>query len=115
MADAIPNAVLDLMAEKFRLLGDATRLSIVRALMTAGERNVGDIVRATGRTQTNVSKHLRQMTKAGLLGRRKDGLQVYYRITDAVVEKLCRLVCDSIAEDVKGQLGDRQAGDDEAT
>lgn len=115
MADEIPNEVLDLMAEKFRLLGDATRLSIVRALMTSGELNVGEIVKATGRTQTNVSKHLKQMAGAGLLGRRKDGLQVYYRITDAVVEKLCRLVCDSIVEDVKGQLSDRRAGGDEAT
>lgn len=108
MPDSIPDDVLDLMAEKFRLLGDSTRLSIVRALMTGGEQNVGDIVRATGRTQTNVSKHLKQMTGAGLLGRRKEGLQVFYRITDAVVEKLCQLVCDSIVEDVKGQLRERE-------
>lgn len=73
MPDSIPDDVLDLMAEKFRLLGDSTRLSIVRALMTGGEQNVGDIVRATGRTQTNVSKHLKQMTGAGLLGRRRRG------------------------------------------
>ena len=108
MADSIPNEVLDLMAEKFRLLGDATRLAILRTLMAGGEQNVGELVKATGRTQTNVSKHLKQMTGAGLLGRRKDGLQVYYRIADPVVEKLCRLVCDSIVEDVKGQLRDRQ-------
>ncbi len=111
MPDSIPDDVLDLMAEKFRLLGDSTRLALVRALMASGERSVGDLVKETGRTQTNVSKHLKQMTAAGLLGRRKDGLQVFYRVIDPVVEKLCRLVCDSIVDDVKGQLRDRE-GDD---
>jgi DNA-binding transcriptional ArsR family regulator len=104
MSDAIPDDVLKLMAEKFRALGEPTRLAIVRALMTGGEQNVGQLVEATKHTHANVSKHLKQLSKAGMLGRRKEGLQVFYRLTDPVVEKLCRLVCDSIVDDVKGQL-----------
>jgi hypothetical protein len=40
MARTIPDEFLDLMAEKFRLLGDATRLAILRALM-GGKRALG--------------------------------------------------------------------------
>lgn len=110
MSAAIPDDVLRLMAEKFRVLGEPTRLSIVRALLTAGEQNVTLLVKATGQPHANVSKHLKQLFKAGMLGRRKDGLQVFYELTDPLIEKLCRLVCDSIVDDVKTQLRDRKPG-----
>ena len=107
MSDAIPDNVLELMAVKFRLLGDSTRLAILRTLLKGGEKNVGQLVAETGRTQTNVSKHLKQMSQSGMLARRKEGLQVFYHLADPVVEKICRLVCDSIVDDVKREIRDR--------
>ena len=104
MAEQIPESVLAVVAEKFRLLGDQTRLALIRTLMKGGEQNVGQLVAATGRTEANVSKPLKQMTRAGMLARRKEGLQVFYSLSDPVIEKICRLVCDSVVEDVKGQL-----------
>ena len=97
----IPDEVVELMAGTFRLLGDATRLSILRAVMKEGELSVGQVVEKTGRGQANVSKHLKQMAAAGLLARRKEGLQVFYRLDDPVVEKICHLVCDSILQDME--------------
>lgn len=35
---------------------------------------------------------------AGLVARRKEGLQVFYRLEDPVVEKVCHLVCETICE-----------------
>ena len=92
------------MAEKFRVLGDPTRLAIVRALLADGEQNVTQLVKVTEHTPANVSKHLKHLFRAGMVGRRKEGLQVFYRLTDPIIEKLCRLVCDSIADDLKRQL-----------
>ena len=97
MSDEIPDEFLERMAERFRLLGDATRLAILRCLMQHGERNVGQIVSAIQRSQANVSKHLKQLHQAGLLGRRKDGLQVFYRLSDPLVEKLYHLVGAALA------------------
>jgi DNA-binding transcriptional ArsR family regulator len=88
--------VLEPMADRFRLLADPTRLAILRTLMREGEQSVGALVAATGRGQANVSKHLKQLATAGLLARRKDGLQVFYRLADPVVEQLCRLVCEAV-------------------
>jgi DNA-binding transcriptional ArsR family regulator len=102
--DAIPPEILDQMASKFRMLADSTRLAILRVLMLEGEKNVSQVVEETGRTQANVSKHLKHMAEAGLLARRKEGLQVFYRLDDPVIEKVCRLVCDSILNDLKEQL-----------
>jgi ArsR family transcriptional regulator len=104
MPSVIPDEIMDLMAAKFHMLSDPTRLAILRTLMQSGELNVGKVVEETGRSQANVSKHLKLLTKAGLVARRKEGLRVYYRLDDLVVEKICRLVCDSILEDMRRQL-----------
>lgn len=100
MKGTIPDAMLDLMADKFRMLADSTRLAILRSLMD-GERSVGEVVAETGRGQANVSKHLKMLAEAGLVGRRKDGLQVFYRIADPLVEDLCNLVCQRILHGVQ--------------
>lgn len=101
-AKQIPDRFLGLMATKFAMLGDETRLAILRALME-GEKNVGQVVDETGRTQANVSKHLKLLTGAGLVDRRKEGLLVFYRISDPVVERLCHLVCETILEELGEQ------------
>jgi ArsR family transcriptional regulator len=103
MAPLIPDAFLGLMAEKFRMLADPTRLAILRTLM-AGERNVSQVIAETGRNQANVSKHLKMLAEAGLVARRKEGLQVFYRLADPLVERLCKLVCETIVEEARGEM-----------
>jgi DNA-binding transcriptional ArsR family regulator len=103
MSTPIPDELLDLMSEKFRMLSDSTRLAILRVLM-AGEKNVTQVVEETGRGQANVSKHLKMLAEAGLVARRKEGLQVFYRLDDPLVERLCRLVCETIVQDVGEQV-----------
>lgn len=106
MPPDIPDEFLDLMAEKFRMLADPTRLAILRTLMQ-GERNVTQVVERTGRNQANVSKHLKMLAESGLVGRRKHGLQVFYRIEDPLVERLCELVCVTIAREVREDVARR--------
>ena len=100
---SIPDEFLDQIAEKFRMLSDATRLAILRSLM-AGERSVGQVVEETGRGQANVSKHLKMLAEAGLISRRKEGLQVFYALKDPLVEKLCKLVCGTILQEAEIQV-----------
>lgn len=99
----IPDEFLDRMAEKFRMLADPTRLAILRSLM-AGERNVTQVVEETGRNQANVSKHLKMLAEAGLVARRKEGLQVFYKLDDPLVERLCRHVCETIVEEAQEEM-----------
>ncbi len=100
MAVAIPDEFLDRMAEKFRMLADPTRLAILRALLD-GEKSVGRVVEETGQGQANVSKHLKLLAEAGIVGRRKEGLQVFYAVADPLIERLCELVCGSIVREVE--------------
>jgi DNA-binding transcriptional ArsR family regulator len=103
MPVTIPDEFLDRVAEKFRMLGDPTRLSILRALL-AGEKNVGTVVVETRQNQANVSKHLKMLAEAGMVRRRKEGLQVFYSIGDPLIEKLCGLVCGTIIEEAQADV-----------
>jgi ArsR family transcriptional regulator len=88
---------LEFVAQRFRLLGDPTRLRILQALFD-GELSVREIGESVGTTQANVSKHLGALLDQGLLARRKDGLYVYYSIADPSIYPLCDLVCTSLAD-----------------
>ncbi len=105
LPDEIPDGFLELMAGKFRLLGDATRLAILRVLMKDGERSVGQVAEAAGQTVANASKHLKRMKEAGMVARRKEGLQAFYSLSDPVVERICRLVCDSMLKEAREGAG----------
>jgi DNA-binding transcriptional ArsR family regulator len=91
----LPEPVVDLVARRFRALGEPLRIRLVERLMD-GEASVQELVAATGAGQQNVSKHLGVLLNAGVVGRRKQGTFVYYRIVDEVVFDLCGQVCASL-------------------
>lgn len=103
MGETIPDELLDRVAEKFRMLADPTRLAILRSLM-AGEKNVGAVVEETGQNQANVSKHLKLLADAGMVQRRKEGLQVFYAVGDPLIERLCELVCGAVVREARAGI-----------
>lgn len=90
-----PDSALELVAARFRVLGEASRLKLLRAL-EGGEKNVSELVTASGLTQANASRHLQTLSDAGILGRRREGTSVYYFIADPAVLNLCHIVCGGL-------------------
>jgi len=96
MPEALPPEMLDHVAERFRVLGDATRLSIISTLIDHGELNVGQLVDILDAGQANISKHLKTLSEAGIVTRRPEGTAAYYSATDPSLMALCAMVCDRI-------------------
>lgn len=94
--------LLESVAERFRVLGDATRLSILQLLLEHGELKVGEMTALLSSSQANVSKHLRTLNAAGIVDRRAEGTAAYYRITDPSITQLCDIVCDRL----RGQVAE---------
>lgn len=88
---------MELVARRFRTLGEPYRLRVLQ-LLKAGEMTVGELVEELDGNQPNVSKHLQILHDAGLVGRRREGTSIVYGISDPMVFKLCDLVCSSEAE-----------------
>ena len=95
MAKLTPE-LFDQVANRFRALGEPARLRILDALR-ARELTVGDLCERTTLNQANLSKHLQLLHTLGFVSRRKDGLFVYYSLTDDDVFQLCDIMCGRIA------------------
>ncbi len=80
----MPTTTHDFQAEILKAIAQETRLSILE-LLRDGERCVCEIFPAIKQEQSNVSRHLNLMRKAGILTRRKDGLKIFYAIKHAEV------------------------------
>jgi DNA-binding transcriptional ArsR family regulator len=94
----LPPAMLEQLAERFKALAEPSRLAILSALHE-GELSVGELVEETGLGQANVSKHLDLLRRYGFLKRRKDGLNVFYRLADKEVFRMCDIMCGRLARE----------------
>ena len=97
-SDEQSDEVFEKAAEVFRVMSAPMRLRIISALCH-GEKNVGELLAEIQTTQPNMSQHLNTLFKAKILGRRREGVQIYYRIINERVVTLCRAVCTQIAID----------------
>lgn len=93
-------------AKFFRGLSDATRLSILLTLVD-GEKTVGEIVKETQQSQSNVSNHLKCLTDCGLVKNRREGKNIYYSLRDPKTRdllKLSRQVISKVSADIEACL-----------
>lgn len=81
---------LTVKAKLFRGFADPSRLSILEALR-AGPRSVGEVVEATGLSQSNTSNHLSCLHGCGLVTRDQRGRNVIYALSDPRVAELLGL------------------------
>ncbi len=99
----LSDAALQMIADRFKVLAEPMRLKILHTLWE-GELTVGEIIAATGGLQANVSKHLGILQRAGLVNRRREGPNVYYRVCDESIFELCEAVCASLQDRLSTQL-----------
>ena len=83
---------LNLLATKFKVLSEISRLRIVRTLIE-GEKCVTDIIISTNLMQANVSKQLKILQGAGILECKAKGLQRFYYISDFNIVEICHILC----------------------
>jgi len=98
-ADDDSEVVFSTAAELFGLLSTPIRLKIISSLCN-GEKNVSQLLGDIDTTQPNMSQHLSTLYRAGVLGKRRDATQIYYRIESERAAMLCRAVCTQIAAEM---------------
>ena len=96
--DAQMDQVFEKAAELFSVLSTPIRLRIISALC-GGEKSVGQLLEAIDVAQPKMSQHLNIMYRTGVVGKRRQGAQVFYRIADESAVRVCRAVCTQVAID----------------
>jgi DNA-binding transcriptional ArsR family regulator len=91
----LPEPLVELVAERFRVLGEPMRIKLLDRLRE-GEATVGELQEALDASQQNISKHLGILRAAGMVARRKEGNLARYSISDPGVFELCEQVCGGV-------------------
>ena len=92
-------SIFQLHADVCQTLANAKRLEILN-LIRDRELNAGDLVRLTGLPKANVSQHLSIMRRNGILESRREGLNIYYRISNSKVTRACELMREVLLEHI---------------
>lgn len=93
---SIEEQVFSSVAELFAVLSTPIRLKIISAVCN-GEKNVSELLAQINTTQPNMSQHLGMLYRSGVLAKRREGTQMYYRLQSERVATLCRAVCTQVA------------------
>lgn len=88
--------VFESAAELFNVLATPIRLKIISAVCQH-EKNVTELLTEIDTTQPNMSQHLATLYRSGVLAKRREGTQIYYRLQSERVATLCRAVCTQVA------------------
>ena len=99
MPRPLPEPLIEVIAERFRVIGEPMRIRLLDALRD-GESTVGELTERLGASQQNVSKHLGVLHQAGIVRREKQGTSVLYSIADESVFDLCEQVCGGLRQQV---------------
>lgn len=98
----IDKKVFELQASICQTMANAKRLEIISIL---GERElaVGDLADKMDVKISNLSQHLSIMKNKGILTSRRDGVHIYYRISNPKVIKACCLMKEVMTELLEAQ------------
>ena len=104
----LPEALVELIARRFRVIGEPMRIRLLDALRD-GPLTINELAEALGASQQNISKHVGVLAQAGIVGREKDGNRVRCSIADDTIFELCELVCGGLRHQL-AELDDLLAG-----
>ena len=85
-----------------KALANPIRIEIIDVLSDK-EMSFGDLQEETGVLKSNLSQHLSLMVSNGILTQRKEGLNVYFKLSTPKIGTACRLMREVLIENLKKQ------------
>jgi len=95
--NATMKQVFSMHAEVCKTLANPKRLEIIYALKE-GELSVGELVKKLGIPKANISQHLAILRQRRVLVSRREGVNIYYRISNPKIVKACALMREVLTE-----------------
>lgn len=90
-------SIYEMQAEICKTLTNPKRIEILNTLGNQ-EKTVTELVTALGASKANVSQHLAVMRHKGILATRRDGVNIFYRVSNPKVIDACALMKEVLFE-----------------
>lgn len=108
----LSDPLLVLVAGRFRVLGQPTRVRLIERLDQLGEAHVQALADELVSSQQNTSKHLATLWRAGLVTRRQEGRITVYSPADpqafALIERVASEIAFQLRDNGADAVGDQQ-------
>ena len=92
--------ILRMQSEAYKTFSNPARLQIIR-LLCGEEMSAGELVKETGISKANLSQHMGLLIQNGVVRSRKQGVHVFYTISDHKIEKACDLMQEVLIDGIK--------------
>src|SRR3989344_8415172 len=92
MKAPFPKTTYERNAEIYKILANSKRLEILNLLKLYGELTVEQILKTVKLPKANLSQHLTLLKYARLVTARRNGLNVYYTITEPKIVEPCKIL-----------------------
>ncbi|OGE84560.1 MAG: hypothetical protein A2846_02360 [Candidatus Doudnabacteria bacterium RIFCSPHIGHO2_01_FULL_49_9] len=92
MKSPFPKTTYERNAEIYKILANSKRLEILNLLKLYGELTVEQILKTVKLPKANLSQHLTLLKYARLVTARRNGLNVYYTITEPKIVEPCKIL-----------------------
>lgn len=80
------------VSDMLKVLAHPVRLCIVQGLIESGEANVSNMQACLDTPQSTTSQHLQKLKAMGIVESRREGLEVYYRISSPLTSDLMKVL-----------------------
>lgn len=84
------------VSDILKALAHPVRLCIVNGLIEAGESNVRNMQACLDTPQSTTSQHLQKLKAMGIVECRREGLEVFYKVSDPIAVDLMRVLFKKI-------------------
>jgi len=97
--------IFDLHADVCKVFSNAKRLEILNTLRER-ELTASDLIEKTGLSKANLSQHMSILRSKGVVASRREGLNIYYRISNPKITQACDLMREVLLEQLqeKGKM-----------
>lgn len=85
------------LADFYTVFSDATRVKLLYQLLD-GEKRVGEISEAVGISQSATSHQLRFLKEKGVVGNRRSGQSIFYRLIDDHIVTILAMGLEHVLE-----------------
>lgn len=89
--DAAMMKIFEMQCEICKALGHPVRLAIVDRL-NGEDTSAAALIQELGASKANLSKHMALLVHAGIVEAKRDGRQIFYRLTDPEIHKACSIM-----------------------
>ncbi len=92
--------IFELQADICKTFSNAKRMEIIHVLKE-GEMSAGDLIEKIGLSKANLSQHMSVLKSKGVVVSRREGLSIFYRISNSKIHEACNLMREILLDQIQ--------------